>query len=157
MRPPITQAGYDKLTEELDYRIKVRRREIIEAISEARAHGDLSENAEYDAAKEEQGLNESRISFISEQLSKVTIVDTSNIISDNVSFGAYVRVLNEDTDEEFRYQIVSELESNLEEGRISNASPLGRSLLNRTVGDTATVRAPGGERFYEILDVKYED
>lgn len=157
MRIPMTQSGYDKLNEELDYRMKVRRKEIIEAISEARAHGDLSENAEYDAAKEEQGFNETRISFISEQLSKVTVVDTSNITSDVVNFGAYVRVVNEDTDEEFKYQIVSELESNLEEGRISNASPLGRSLLNRAVGDVATVRAPGGERFYEILDVTYED
>ena len=151
---PLTRAGYEKLDAELRHLKSVERPEIIAAISEARAHGDLSENAEYHSAKERQSFIEGRIKELEGVISLAEVIDTSRL-SGPIKFGATVRLVDEDTDEERTYQIVGEYEADIENGRLNVRSPLARSLIGKTVGDSVEVRTPGGEKSYEVLAVSY--
>jgi transcription elongation factor GreA len=155
-RPPITQEGAARLRAELQQLKSVERPKVIQAIAEARAHGDLKENAEYHAAREQQGFIEGRIGEIEARLSNADIIDTSKLnAGGRVVFGAKVRLVNVDTDEEVVYQIVGDLEADISAGLLSISSPTSRALIGKVVGDEATVDAPGGELVYEILDVTY--
>ncbi len=152
---PMTAAGHVALQEELQRRQSVDRPEIIAAIAEARAHGDLSENAEYHAAKEQQSLNEGRVSELEDILSRAEIIDVSKLSGDTVKFGATVELADEDTDEESTYQIVGDQEADVKLGKISISSPIARALIGKSEGDSAEVSAPGGAKSYEILSVKF--
>jgi transcription elongation factor GreA len=152
---PMTAAGYAALDEELRHRQQTERPRIIQAIAEARAHGDLSENAEYHAAKEAQSLNEGRIAEIEDKLSRAEVIDVSKLSGSTIKFGATVTVVDEDTEEEKRYQIVGEPEADVKKGRVSIASPIARALIGKTVGDTVEVKTPGGGKSYEILKVAF--
>ena len=152
---PMTAAGHVALQEELQRRQSVDRPEIIAAIAEARAHGDLSENAEYHAAKEQQSLNEGRVSELEDILSRAEIIDVSKLSGDPVKFGATVELADEDTDEESTYQIVGDQEADVKLGKISISSPIARALIGKSEGDSAEVSAPGGAKSYEILSVKF--
>lgn len=152
---PMTGAGHVALQEELQRRQSVDRPEIIQAIAEARAHGDLSENAEYHAAKEQQSLNEGRVSELEDLLSRAEIIDVSKLSGDTVKFGATVELADEDTDEESKYQIVGDQEADVKLGKISISSPIARALIGKSEGDSAEVSAPGGSKSYEILSVKF--
>ena len=152
---PMTAAGFTALEDELKQRKTVERPRIIEAISEARAHGDLSENAEYHAAKEAQSHNEGRIVELEDQLSRAEVVDVSRLSGDTVKFGATVRIVDEDTEEEKTYQIVGDFEADFKQGRISLSSPLARAMIGKVKGDSIEVVAPGGAKGYQILDVKF--
>nr|VFK13339.1 MAG: transcription elongation factor GreA [Candidatus Kentron sp. LFY] len=155
-RVPMTVQGEIKLREELRNLKKNERPRIVREIAEARAHGDLSENAEYHAAKEQQGLIEARIALLEEKLSSAQVIDTSSLSADGkVVFGATVELMNLATDEEVSYQIVGEPEADIKSGLVSITSPLARALIGREEGDVATVQAPGGEIEYEILAVRY--
>lgn len=134
----------------------VERPKISKEIGTAREHGDLSENAEYHAAKEKQGLVEARIAYLEDRLSRAEVIDSSSLSGDRVVFGATVRLLDLDNDLEVSYRIVGEDESNLEQGRISIASPIARALIGKHVDDEVVLRTPRGERHYEILDVSYD-
>lgn len=152
---PMTVAGHAALVAELQRRTSEERPSIIEAISEARAHGDLSENAEYHAAKEQQSLNEGRIMELESLLALAEIIDVSKLSGDTVKFGATVTVVDEDTDEEKTYQIVGDPEADASAGRISISSPIARALIGKSAGDSVEVSAPGGARGYEILKVVF--
>lgn len=152
----MTSAGYDALDAELKKLKNVERPRIIQAIAEARAHGDLSENAEYHAAKEQQGHNEGRIHELEDKLARAEVIDVSKLSGDNVKFGATVSVVDEDTDEERDYQIVGDLEADVSLGRISISSPIARALIGKEVGDSVEVNTPGGGKSYEILAVAYK-
>lgn len=152
---PMTIAGHAALEEELKRRTSEERPRIIEAISEARAHGDLSENAEYHAAKEAQSHNEGRIAEIEDQLSRAEVIDISKLSSNSIVFGATVKLVDEDTDEEKVYQIVGDAEADVKSGRISISSPIARALIGKAVGDTVEVTAPGGSHSYEVLDIGF--
>lgn len=154
-RVPMTKAGAEALRQELAFLKTEKRHQIIHAIEEARAHGDLSENAEYHAAKEEQGLNESRIAQLEDKLARAQVIDPETIQSDKIVFGATVRLLDLDKDEEVIYHIVGEDEADIEQQKISVTSPIARALIGKEEGDVAVVRAPGGEREYEITEVSY--
>lgn len=151
---PLTRPGFDKLDAELKHLKSVERPAIIAAISEAREHGDLSENAEYHSAKEKQSFIEGRIKELEGVISLAEVIDTSKL-SGPIKFGAVVALVDEDTDEEKTYQIVGEYEADIEKGRLNVRSPLARALIGKTVGDTVEVRTPGGERSYEILSIRY--
>ena len=151
----MTAAGHKALEEELQRRQSEDRPAIIAAIAEARAHGDLSENAEYHAAKEQQSLNEGRVSELEDMLSRAEIIDVSKLSGDSVKFGATVELADEDTDEESKYQIVGDQEADVKEGKISISSPIARALIGKSEGDSVEVAAPGGSRSYEILSVKF--
>jgi len=151
----MTAGGHAALETELQRRKSEDRPRIIAAISEARAHGDLSENAEYHAAKEAQSHNEGRISDIEDMLSRAEIIDVSKLSGKTVKFGATVKLMDEDTEEEKTYQIVGDAESDVRKGRISISSPIARALIGKTVGDAIEVAAPGGAKGYEILDVVF--
>ena len=155
MTVPMTQAGHDKLEEELSDLKSVQRPAIIRAIATAREHGDLKENAEYHAAREQQSLAEGRINEIGALLADANIIDISFIQSDKVMFGATVTIVNEETDEERVYQIVGEVEADLSKGRISNTSPIGRTLIGKKIGDSFIVHTPAGEKYFEVLDLRY--
>ena len=148
-------AGYKALEDEIRFLKSVERPRIIKAISEARAHGDLSENAEYHAAKEQQGLNESRVAELEDKISRAEVIDVSKLSGDTVKFGATVTVVDEDTDEEAVYQIVGELEADVKGGRVSITSPLARALIGKSAGDTVEVVTPGGGKSYEVLKVEF--
>ena len=150
---PILKEGYDKLTAELK-RLKLERPLIVDAIEEARAHGDLSENAEYHAAKEQQGQNEATISDIEGKLSRAQIIDPRDLSGDKVVFGATVTLLDED-DKPLKYQIVSETEADARTGRISYNSPLGRALIGRKVDEEVEVTVPAGDKFYLVSKVEF--
>jgi transcription elongation factor GreA len=153
---PMTAAGHQALESELKRLTGVERPRIIELIAEARGHGDLSENAEYHAAKEAHGLNEGRIMELEDKLSRAEVIDVSKLIgSKTIKFGASVTLVDEDTEEKKTYQIVGDLEADVKEGRISISSPIARALIGKSVGDTVEVAAPGGARSYEITKVKY--
>lgn len=152
---PMTLAGYNALKEELRRRQQEERPRIIDAIAEARAHGDLSENAEYHAAKEAQSLNEGRISELEDLIARAEVIDVSKLSGDTVKFGATVVLIDEDTEEEKTYQIVGDQEADVKSGRISISSPIARALIGKAVGDTVEVNAPGGARGYEVLKVQY--
>ena len=150
---PILKEGYEKLTAELK-RLKIERPLIVDAIDEARAHGDLSENAEYHAAKEQQGQNEATIADIEGKLSRAQIIDPRELSGDKVVFGATVTLLDED-DKPLQYQIVSETEADAARGRISYNSPIGRALIGRKVDDEIEVTVPSGDRFYVVKKIEF--
>jgi transcription elongation factor GreA len=150
----MTPRGAKLLTEELARR-KGDRHKISTDIGVARDHGDLSENAEYHAAKERQGINEAKIRDIEDKVSRAEIIDPTTLSGDNVKFGATVTLTNLDTDEEITYRIVGADEADTNQGTISISAPLARSLIGRTVGDEVTVKLPGGDRKYEIGSVEY--
>jgi len=152
---PMTIEGHGALQAELQRLKAVERPRIIEAIAEARAHGDLSENAEYHAAKEAQGMNEARVSELEDKLSRAEVIDVSRLTGDTVKFGGTVSLIDEDTEEKFAYQIVGELESDVKAGKVSVTSPIARALIGKEVGDSVEVITPKGSRSYEILGVVY--
>ncbi|VAW14388.1 Transcription elongation factor GreA [hydrothermal vent metagenome] len=154
-RVPMTPMGHEHLVNEIKRLKSVERPRIIQAISEARKHGDLSENAEYHAAKEQQGLNEAKVAELEDKLSRADIIDISKLSGSTVTFGAQVRLVDEDTEAEVTYRIVGELEANASEGRISVTSPIARALMGKTNGDSVEVATPGGGKSYEILKVSY--
>ena len=152
---PMTQSGFVKLSEELRWRQQEERPRIIEAIAEARAHGDLSENAEYHAAKEAQSLNEGRVGELEDLIARAEVIDLTKMSGSKIKFGARVKLVDEDTEEEKTYQIVGDQEADVKEGRISISSPIARALIGKAEGDSVEVAAPGGARAYEILEVKF--
>lgn len=154
-RVPMTPTGQKRLEEELKLLKTIERPRIIQAIAEARAHGDLSENAEYHSAKDRQGFIEARIKDLEGKLSCAEIIDPLKIESSSVCFGATVTIIDEDTDEEQTYQIVGFDEANLDEGRISNTAPLAKALLGKKVGESTEVRSPRGAKSFEILKILY--
>lgn len=155
-KAPLTQAGAHKLREELHKLKTVDRPRVINAIAEARAHGDLRENAEYAAAKEQQGFIEGRISEIESLLSNAQIIDVAQINeSGRVVFGATVDLIDLNTDEKVTYQIVGDLEADIKEHKISISSPIARALIGKEGGDEVVVKAPGGDREYEIAAIRY--
>ena len=151
---PMTRAGYTALDEELKQLKSVERPAVIRAIAEAREHGDLSENAEYHAAREKQSFIEGRAKEIAAILSLADVIDPTKL-SGTIKFGATVTLVDEDTDEERTYQIVGEPEADLEKGLLNIRSPLARALIGKDEGDTAEVKTPGGQRSYEVLSIKY--
>lgn len=151
---PLTQAGYDALNAELKHLKSVERPAIIQAISEAREHGDLSENAEYHSAKEKQSFIEGRVKELEGAISLADVIDTAKL-SGSVKFGAHVELADEDTDEEKTYMIVGEYEADIEQGKLNIKSPLARALIGKDVGDSVEVRTPGGTKSYEILSISY--
>ena len=152
---PMTPAGHAALTEEYRHRTAEERPRIIAAISEARAHGDLSENAEYHAAKEQQSLNEGRIQELEALLALADIIDVKKLSGDTVKFGATVKIVDEDSEEERKYMIVGDAEADASKGRISISSPIARAMIGKSKGDSFEVPAPGGTKSYEILELKY--
>jgi transcription elongation factor GreA len=157
MAVPITSRGAEALKEELKHLKMVARPEVVAAISEARAHGDLKENAEYHAAKEQQSFIEGRIQELESVLSNAQIIDPATLPKEGrVVFGVTVSLLNIDTDQEVKYQIVGDYESDIKLNRISVSSPIARALIGKEIDDVATVQAPGGNIEYEIIDIGYE-
>ncbi len=152
---PMTAQGYASLETELKRRTSEDRPKIIQDIAEARAHGDLSENAEYHAAKEAQSHNEGRIGELEDMLSRAEVIDVKKLSGSTVKFGAFVTLVDEDTDQEKKYQIVGDVEADVKAGRISISSPIARALIGKTVGDSVEVTAPGGARAYEITEVQF--
>ncbi|MBU6442876.1 MAG: transcription elongation factor GreA [Alphaproteobacteria bacterium] len=154
-RIPMTAAGYKALEDELNHLKSVERPEVIKAIAEARAHGDLSENAEYHAAKERQAFIEGRVIELEDMIGRADVIDVSKLSGNTVKFGATVTLVDEDTDEEKKYQIVGDMEADARKGRISISSPIARALIGKAPGDTVEVAAPGGARSYEILKIAF--
>jgi transcription elongation factor GreA len=153
---PMTLAGELRLKAELQRLEKVERPKIVEAIAEARAHGDLKENAEYHAAKDQQGLIEARIRDIKDKLSHAQVIDVTQLNNDGkVVFGATITLINSDTEEEVTYQIVGEDEADLKHNKISVASPIARALIGKHLDDEVEVKTPGGDVFYEVVKVEY--
>jgi len=153
---PITVRGAEKLREELNHLKTVARPRIIKAIAEARAHGDLKENAEYHAAREEQGFTEGRIKEIESKLANCQIIDVTQVNADGrVVFGATVELEDLDSGQVVTYQIVGEDEADIKQARISVTSPIARALIGKSVEDVAVVQAPGGQREYEIREIRY--
>ena len=153
---PMTAGGYSALEEELKRRQQVERPRIIQAIAEARTHGDLSENAEYHAAKEAQSLNEGRIAELEDKLSRAEVIDVSKLSGSTIKFGATVTLVDEDTDEKKIYQIVGESEADVKAGRVSITSPTARALIGKKTGDLVEVNTPGGGKSYEIVNVAFQ-
>lgn len=152
---PMTPSGFAKLQEELRWRQQEERPRIIEAISEARAHGDLSENAEYHAAKEAQSHNEGRITELEDLTARAEVIDLSKMSGSKIKFGATVKLVDEDTEEEKIYQIVGDQEADVKDGKISISSPIARALIGKEAGDSIEVNAPGGSKAYEIITVSW--
>jgi len=152
---PMTAQGFKALEDEVNHLKTVERHEIIKLISEARAHGDLSENAEYHAAKERQAFIEGRVIELEDKLGRADVIDVSKLSGTTVKFGATVTMEDEDTGEKKKYQIVGDLEADAKKGRISLSSPIARALIGKAKGDTVEVAAPGGARSYEILKVEF--
>ena len=152
---PLTIKGFAALEEELKQRQQVERPRIIQAIAEARALGDLSENAEYHAAKEAQSLNEGRVLELESLISRAEVIDIAKLSGDRIKFGATVKLVDEDTEEEKTYQIVGEPEADVHSGRVSVSSPIARALMGKTIGDTVEVVTPGGGKSYEVVGVRF--
>jgi transcription elongation factor GreA len=152
---PMTAAGYAVLEEELKHRQQVERPRIIQQISDARTHGDLSENAEYHAAKEQQAHNEGHIADLEDKLARADVIDVSKLSGDTVKFGATVTVVDEDTDEKRVWQIVGEPEADAKAGRISISSPLARALIGKVKGASVEVVTPGGAKAYEVKKIEW--
>jgi transcription elongation factor GreA len=152
-RIPITKGGYEVLKKELSDLKTVERPKNIEAIEVARAHGDLSENAEYDAAKERQSFIQGRINELEYKLANAEVIDPSKISKDKVVFGAKILLENVDTGDEVEYQLVGPDESDIDKGKISVTSPLGKGLLGKVPGDEVVFQAPGGKRIYELVEI----
>ncbi len=153
---PVTKIGYDALKEELHDLKTVQRPEVIEAIADAREHGDLKENAEYHAAREQQGFIEGRIQELEAVTGRAQIIDPSTLSGSTVKFGATVTIVDEETDEEKTYQIVGDYEASLEQGKISISSPIAKGLIGKSEGDSVVIRTPKGARDYEILEVAFK-
>jgi transcription elongation factor GreA len=153
---PMTAQGFQALETEIKHLKSVERPAVIRAISEARAHGDLSENAEYHSAKERQSFIEGRVMELEDKLSRAQVIDVSKLSGKVVKFGATVTVVDEDTDQKAKYQIVGDLEADFAKGRISISSPLARALIGKTTGDTVEVNTPSGGRSYEITKVEFK-
>jgi transcription elongation factor GreA len=153
---PMTQAGYTALEADLKHRQQVERPRIIEAIAEARSHGDLSENAEYHAAKEQQSHNEGSINELEDKLARADIIDVSKLSGDTIMFGATVTLVDEDTDAKKVWQLVGEPEADAKKGRISITSPLARALIGKKKGASVEVVAPGGAKAYEITKIEWK-
>ena len=155
-RVPMTLEGYKSLEEELQRLKGVERPRIIAAISEARAHGDLSENAEYHAAKEQQGLNEARVAEIEDKINRAEVIDISQLSGDVIKFGATVTLNDEDSGEVSTYRIVGDNEANLRERKISISSPIARALIGKSKGDSVDVTTPKGVRSFEVVKVAWK-
>lgn len=153
-RIPITKVGYEALKKQVRHLKSVERPDVIRAIAEARDHGDLSENAEYDAAKERQGFVEGKISELEHKIANADVIDPKTVRTDCVVFGCTVVLENSETEEEVRYQLVGPDESDVSQRRISVSSPVGRAMIGKTVGDEIVVQAPGGRRQYELIDIR---
>jgi transcription elongation factor GreA len=153
---PMTAAGHAALEIELKRRQQEERPRIIQAIAEARSHGDLSENAEYHAAKEAQSHNEGRVAELEDKLSRAEVIDVSKLSGNTVKFGAVVSVVDADTDEEKAYQLVGEAEADVKSGKVSITSPIARALIGKKVGDTVEVNTPGGGKSYEIMKIAFQ-
>lgn len=155
-RVPMTVEGFRSLEAELQRLKSEERPRIIQAIAEARSHGDLSENAEYHAAKEAQGFNEARVADLEDRLSRADVVDTTKLSGTTVKFGATVTLVDEDTDEKVKYKIVGDFEASVKDGKISISSPIARALIGKAKGDTAEVTTPKGARSYEVLKIEWK-
>ena len=153
---PMTAAGFERLKDELQHLKTVARPEVVKAIASAREHGDLSENAEYHAARERQSFIEGRVLELEDKIARAQVIDVSTLSGDTVKFGATVTLADEDTDEESTYQIVGEMEGDIKEGRLSISAPLSRALIGKQVGDSVEVATPKGERGYEIIAVQFK-
>ena len=153
---PMTEQGYATMQEEVKFMKSEERPRIIRAIEEARAHGDLSENAEYHAAKEAQGWNETRIQELEDKLSRAEVIDPTKLSGETVKFGAKLTLIDEDSEAEVKYQIVGEFEADVKKGKISISSPIARALIGKKKGDTVEVNTPGGGRSYEIMKVLWK-
>lgn len=154
---PITQQGYDKLEQEIKQLKHVERPAIIEAIATAREFGDLSENAEYHAAREKQSFIEGRILDLEDKFSRAEIIDTSKLSTDSVKFGATVKVIDDDTEEESTYHIVGEYEADITKKRISTKSPLAKALIGKSIGDIVEVTTPKGGKAFEIVEISFQN
>ena len=152
---PMTAAGYTALEDELKHRQQVERPRIIQQITDARTHGDLSENAEYHAAKEQQAHNEGRIAELEDKLARAEVIDVSKLSGDTIKFGATVTVIDEDTDKKTVWQLVGEPEADAKKGKISIASPLARALVGKKKGAQVEVVTPGGAKAYEVVKVEW--
>jgi transcription elongation factor GreA len=155
-RVPMTIEGHKAVEEELQRLKSVERPRIIQAIAEARAHGDLSENAEYHSAKDAQGMNEARVADLEDKLGRADVVDPTKLSGNSVKFGATVRLVDEDTDEEVTYKVVGDLEADVRNSKVSISSPIARALIGKSVGDSVEVTTPKGSRSYEILKVEWK-
>lgn len=153
---PMTAQGFQALEAEIKHLKQVERPAVIKAISEARAHGDLSENAEYHSAKERQSFIEGRVMELEDKLSRAQVIDVSKLSGKAVKFGATVTLVDEDTDQKSKYQIVGDLEADFAKGRISISSPLARALIGKSSGDTVEVNTPSGGRSYEVMKVEFK-
>ena len=153
---PITLTGFDQLQKEIKVLKSVDRPAIIQAISEAREHGDLSENAEYHAARERQSFIEGRLADLEGKLSSIDVIDPSKMSGDIIRFGATIKIVDEDSEDEHTYQIVGEYEANFENNKLAFTAPLSRALIGKTIGDTAEVKTPKGIKTYEVLNVTYK-
>ena len=152
---PMTAEGHAAMMDEVKHLKSVERPRIIKAIEEARSHGDLSENAEYHAAKEQQGWTEARVAELEDRLSRAEIIDISKLSGDTVMFGARVTLIDEETEEKTSYQIVGEFEADVKKGKISVASPIARAIIGKRKGDSVEVNTPGGGKSYEIAKVAW--
>ena len=155
-KAPMTLQGYTDLETELKRLKSNERPDVIKAIAAAREHGDLSENAEYHAARERQAFIEGRVGIIEDLLSRAEVIDVSSIKGKAIKFGATVKVEDEDTDEKSTYQIVGEHEADIQKGKLSVTSPMARAMIGKTVGDSVEVTTPGGTKSYEIMGVRYK-
>lgn len=153
---PMTAEGYARIEEELRYLRSTARPEVIQAIAEAREHGDLSENAEYHAARDRQSFIEGRVAELEDHMARAEVIDVTKLSGDTVKFGATVTVADEDTDEETSYKIVGELEADVKEGKIAVTSPMARAVIGKTVGDSVEVETPRGQKGFEIVAVEYK-
>ncbi len=153
---PITLTGFTQLQEEIKVLKTVDRPAVIQAIAEAREHGDLKENAEYHAARERQSFIEGRLMELEDKLSRVDVIDPAKMTGNVIKFGATVQILDDDTEKEHTYQIVGEYESNFEKGKLAFTAPLSRALIGKTVGDTVEVNTPKGAKAYEVVNVLYK-
>lgn len=152
---PLTRVGYENLQKELRHLKQTERPGIIKAIEEARKHGDLSENAEYHAAREKQGFIEGRIKELEFKISHAVVIDVAALTGDTVKFGATVKIVDEDTDQEKTFQIIGDEEADITKGKLSISSPLARALIGKQKGDSVEVAAPKGSKYYEILTIEF--
>lgn len=152
---PMTAEGHAAMMDEIKHLKSVERPRIIKAIEEARSHGDLSENAEYHAAKEQQGWTEARVAELEDKISRADVIDISKLSGKTVMFGARVTLVDEESDEESTYQIVGEFEADVKKGKISVSSPIARAIIGKKMGDSVEVNTPGGGKSYEIAKVAW--
>lgn len=153
---PMTPKGYQMLQEELKHLVRVERPKVVQDIAEARGHGDLSENAEYDAAKERQGFVEGRIAEINAKIARAQVIDATTIDTDKVVFGATVTVYDDESESESTYRIVGEDEADIKKGLISINSPVAKALIGHKVDDEVQIKVPSGTRLYEVIDIQYK-